>query len=340
MLNNFSSEFDPIFETINLLNYAGGYEKVKKEIIKSLSDLGFDGESFYGSKLKVFEHYVKTFNENCVLCTDCNYFFEYEDSNFNRVLTVLIMENRGELLNIDSYTDQQINEEVIRICNSLFDKNCSIDSVASIDKIITFLEDVEISRSERWKMLRFMQNPKEFTNKLLEIIRRNIGAYEVAKSSVSSQTDKLLSQLSKSIQYNTAFQKIKSSICDTDDVIPTLAMPLSLFVLEQTCYYGVYNELVLQGDDHILPMEFLLLCLKALGDKSKLDILCSLKQSSKYNLEMAEQMGLTAATMSHHMNVLLTCKLVTVSKQNSKVYYSLDNETIRKVVELLNSTLL
>ena len=52
--------------------------------------------------------------------------------------------------------------------------------------------------------------------------------------------------------------------------------------------------------------------MKAFGDKSKFEILYSLKESPKYNLEIAEQLHLTAATMSHHVNILLSQGLVTV----------------------------
>ena len=55
--------------------------------------------------------------------------------------------------------------------------------------------------------------------------------------------------------------------------------------------------------------------LKALSDKSKFDILHSLLIAPKYNLELAEELDLTAATVSHHMNVLLTNKLVDIEKK-------------------------
>ena len=59
-----------------------------------------------------------------------------------------------------------------------------------------------------------------------------------------------------------------------------------------------------------------------MSDGSKFDILLSLMSSPKYNLELAEELNLTAATVSHHMNVLLTYQLVSVEKRDGRVYYT------------------
>ncbi|MNJ65876.1 Bacterial regulatory protein, arsR family [compost metagenome] len=65
-----------------------------------------------------------------------------------------------------------------------------------------------------------------------------------------------------------------------------------------------------------------------------------LKEKPKYNLEIAEQLGLTAATTSHHMNVLLACKLVSIDKKNGKVYYHVDQEQLRQFIHELELFLL
>ena len=79
---------------------------------------------------------------------------------------------------------------------------------------------------------------------------------------------------------------------------------------------------------------------KALADKSKLDILCSLKESSKYNLELAEALDLSPSTTSHHMSILMGSGLVTVQKKDGKVYYCLQEENIEKYIQSLKKLLL
>ena len=72
--------------------------------------------------------------------------------------------------------------------------------------------------------------------------------------------------------------------------------------------------------------------LKAISDNSKFDILLSLIKAPKYNLELAEELNLSAATISHHMNVLLTCHLVSVEKRDGRVYYTLSKSTIENLL--------
>lgn len=62
----------------------------------------------------------------------------------------------------------------------------------------------------------------------------------------------------------------------------------------------------------------LLSALKALGDGSKFEILQLLQISPRYNLEIAEELKLSAPTVSHHMSVLLENGLVDVEKKMGK----------------------
>ena len=81
----------------------------------------------------------------------------------------------------------------------------------------------------------------------------------------------------------------------------------------------------------------LLPALKAISDSSKFAILRSLQVSPKYNLELASECNLSAATISHHMNALLTCDLVHVEKREGKVYYTLQRETLQRMIDALQS---
>jgi DNA-binding transcriptional ArsR family regulator len=98
--------------------------------------------------------------------------------------------------------------------------------------------------------------------------------------------------------------------------------------------------LILKDENHNQSKEEIIQGLKALSDKSKFEILLSLKTSPKYNLEIAQQLGLTAATMSHHMNVLLTCGFVGINKQAGRVYYHIEEDSIRHFISSLEQTLL
>ncbi len=67
---------------------------------------------------------------------------------------------------------------------------------------------------------------------------------------------------------------------------------------------------------------------KALGDKSKADILLFIKDKPAYGSEIAKQFSLTTATVSHHMNKLLQLGLICADVRDGRVYYQARKDVI------------
>lgn len=73
--------------------------------------------------------------------------------------------------------------------------------------------------------------------------------------------------------------------------------------------------------------------LKALGDRSKADILLFIKDKPAYGSEIAKQFSLTTATVSHHMNKLLQLQLVQAELRDGRVYYQTRKKTVQELFE-------
>ena len=73
--------------------------------------------------------------------------------------------------------------------------------------------------------------------------------------------------------------------------------------------------------------------LKVLADESKLEILALLKERRRYGRELAKELNLTTATISHHMDMLTGCGLATLNKEMNRIYYEIDENAIRKLLE-------
>jgi len=342
MSNIIYEELDPFFETIGLLFACNHIEKTKKEAIKGLDELGFDGEKFYEKNLKVFDSYVRTFKKNSVLKKDSEFFFEENDSKFILLLTSLLIENKELIPVINEIDPGQINKEIIETCKCLFEFETSIEKAETLEDIVAFLDMTSIGKDEKWKIMLIMQSPNAYLKQLINIIADNIDAFEKAKKAVEPQLSKLLSQYHEFISSENKgkFYTLKTSLSQTADIYPTLVFPITLMINEKTCYYGLLSSLVLKEENRNQSKDEIIQGLKALSDKSKFDILCSLKVSPKYNLEIAEQLGLTAATMSHHMNVLLSCGFVGINKQSGRVYYHLEKDSMKHFIAMLEQTFL
>ena len=73
--------------------------------------------------------------------------------------------------------------------------------------------------------------------------------------------------------------------------------------------------------------------LKVLSDESKLEILALLKERRRYGRELAKELNLTTATISHHMDMLAGCGMVTLNKETNRIYYEVDENAIQKLLE-------
>lgn len=343
MLDKTLNKMDPVYEVMGLLYISYNLEEVKDETKKKLSELGFDGEQFYSKYFKAFDRYVQTFLKNRVESGMESFFFSDKDSNYFRMLLSLMIENKDWLTSLDHLSENQINSEIIRICKMIMDDETNVVSPASLDDIVVFLDNSGLQSDVKWKMLHVMQKPKKYIGYLIEIMKSNLDAYEKAVSDIAVPLEKLLNQYNTmALNYgDKKFYELKNTIAQDSVVYPSLIFPVSQMIFEKSCYYGLLSEkLTKDGKIRQNSKELLLLKLKALSDSSKLEIISSLKISPKYNLEIAQQLGLTAATMSHHMNVLLNCGLVGVEKRDGKVYYHLEKESLQELVKALEETLL
>ncbi len=86
-------------------------------------------------------------------------------------------------------------------------------------------------------------------------------------------------------------------------------------------------EAALGADADAVPAASIRL-FKALGDESRLRILRLLSSGDLYLTEIAERMGLSKPTVSHHLALLRAAGLVTITEAGTLTYYSLRRERI------------
>ena len=74
---------------------------------------------------------------------------------------------------------------------------------------------------------------------------------------------------------------------------------------------------------------------KILADGNKLEILRLLSHKKCINRELADELKLSAATISYHMSVLTDLELVHTTVSANKIIYSLNREKMEHVMECL-----
>lgn len=348
---NIQERLDPVFETMGLLYFSRHAEAIKKQTIEELNNFGLDGEAFYNKHLKVIDRYILSFLKHRVFEETDDFFFGDENSSFFSVLHLLITENAAWLRSLEEVPETQLQAEIWKVLLRMDEmsdhlpegEHFSTSEIHSLDDIITFLSESPLNEGMKWKMMRLLQQPRKQFHALANILNNNFSAFEKACQDVEKPLNKLIASYVQSVrkQDDEQFIKLVEMFNDEPMVHPTLIVPLAQVMFLNQCYYGLFVDMLpIASKTHADTKDFLLLRLKALSDNSKLQILASLKISPKYNLEIADELGLTAATMSHHMNVLLSCGMVGVEKKNGKVYYHLDSGNLQQIISDLKRFLL
>lgn len=75
--------------------------------------------------------------------------------------------------------------------------------------------------------------------------------------------------------------------------------------------------------------------LKVISDDSKFKIIKVLNQEQLYSLQLAEKLGVSNPTISHHMSNLITVGLVRFEKKKNRIYYSLNKEKLKMYLNVL-----
>lgn len=343
---NIKLELDPIFETLALLHLSSNYDGYKEKAIAELDKFVVDSEAFYNKHLKYHDKYIRSFKKYKVSHQQESFFFENNEQLFELLLFPLCL-NKQWMHSLQEVSEQKIRAQFFDVIvqfeahKDLTLPQIEFEKLNELSYIISYLNHTSLDEVTKWKLMTILEQPYKYMNALITIVEENIPAFEKAKQDIDKQLQKLMQNLDNILKENkepTLFDGILSEI---SIIYPTFVLPLGQVALGNLCYYGLQIHLLPGFKQNAQQShELLLTRLKALSDHSKLQIIQLLKERPKYNLEIAEQLGLTAATASHHMNVLLACSLVSIDKKNGKVYYHVEHEQLRQFISELQQFLL
>ena len=105
----------------------------------------------------------------------------------------------------------------------------------------------------------------------------------------------------------------------------------------ETCSCTVIHEDIVSKVKAVLPKEETLYDLadlfKVLGDSTRIKILCVLFEAEMCVCDIAALLGMNQSAISHQLRVLKQARLVKYKKQGKVVYYSLDDEHVKRIFD-------
>lgn len=325
-------QLHPQYETLFLLCNTPWGQEEREKMITELDKMGFEGEVFYQKHFRIVEQYYQTFCKNRIESRGTELLCDM-DEGLVIIYTVLFEQHPDWYEDLSAVSEEVVAEAV---------EDVLISGEEGIRDIIAALELAEISDESKWKIIKFRQHAKQQLGDVAAAIKENIPAFEKARNKIEKRLNILLKQFCKNINKaeKAALYKIPEKIIPDGEIIPTLAFPMAVFVNSRTCFYGLLSDQIAMGKEAKLTREGLLVGAKALSDKSKLEILLCLKEKRLCNFEIAERVGLTPATVSHHMGTLLAAGFVELSKEGGRGCYTLSRQDVEYFLQGMRQLLL
>ena len=70
------------------------------------------------------------------------------------------------------------------------------------------------------------------------------------------------------------------------------------------------------------------------GDSTRLRIMYAISDEELSVLSIAETLGMEQSTISHQLRVLRNNKLVRARREGKQIYYTLDDDHVKKIIEM------
>lgn len=225
-------------------------------------------------------------------------------------------------------------------------RNEEANRILDEDRMIEFIKELKIEASAKWHLYCFADDIEKHILEFVGLVKRYEPIYLQSVKKHRGVINRFNDDFERRIDKEAAFlQEITRGLYKPEDY-------KTLYI--STTYYYTYNMFLKSKDQDgylILGIDFekaikslegqgelenSLLVFKNLSDKTRFDIVKLLLRKNYFGQELAEELEITSATVSYHMNFLLASKLINVERREHKAYYTLNKETLRKCIDFIN----
>ncbi len=285
------------------------------------------------------------------------YLFKARNVDFMTYSSLSILWNfhdyNKELVSFDEAFGSMEEEKKVKSYAALIDSeeyiNTPKDQLNNLADLIKFIEGSSFESEVKWEILKIYNHQEVFYNEVHDLLRETIDLM------VSRHQDSIL-------QLENAFYEYWSNVQSKKDIIEIIKEKLSITwesrpvgtILQPHLFQPFSVALSMDAEDLSKPdvlrigimmnEEFILTGKgvrnedivnigKLFSDKSKVDILEIVGKRSCYGKELANELQLSTATISYHVNSLLKEGLLKAEVNANKVYYSLNRETLATYLE-------
>ena len=243
-------------------------------------------------------------------------------------------------------TDEQVLEAIyigLVLNDTVIEKEMYTVEKLKTDSALfmTLMDELEAGDEEKWKIVKLIRTPRESLLgwlELLEEIEPIFNRYydEVAES-VALYGEDLVERFNLPDQDTISIISngmINKDVLSSNRILISFVncCEVRLSVKDKVPYvlWGIENEVVLKKIKQAEEEEQVnrILSYKNLGDKTRYEVLRCIANGMQSTKEIAQQLNVSSATISYHLNNLMTSKLIRLVYEDGKYYNKINQEWI------------
>lgn len=220
-------------------------------------------------------------------------------------------------------------------------------------KSLELIKALEFDSSLKWELFCFLEEPEKYRDEYVSIMEDMIPIFYKYYESKRKVVDEFGRYIEGKLNSNKIdFLKettaglfkydIYEEIFITISYVNYYSLKYSLSGGASYVYIGLgYEESIKQyrGEEENRLNKYINIY-KNFSDPTRFRILKLLVEDREYcNKDIAEELGITGATVSYHMDNLLTAELVTLDRKDRKNYYTVNKDVIMDGIEFLKREL-
>lgn len=288
---------------------------------------------------------------------DTAFFFSSETESIGSVgiRLALILERKYRLRSVpDEKARETLRFHIGRLMLEGNDDDDGIrDGDMSESAFISSLEQSNETAEARWKALMVWRHADEYLDRLEMILEAPVRVYLKHLPALQPLFDESITLMKKNLADDAkkALSERYFLHLDIDEltIYPQAAVILgaSLWVLDDSfavenmlligCCFEQSRSLLFGSEKRIAELS---VQIKALDDKQRLKILAALCEKPLCGQEICTLTGLSAATVSHHMNTLISGSFVTIEKVGTRINYRQAPDKVKAFLRELERFLL
>lgn len=283
---------------------------------------------------------------------DLNIFFNYE-SFLGLSLVLLIWENDcyQDINDFFNFLDQYPAEELVkRFFYTGYVQDEMLQNINDPIEVKNFLNKSALPEVEKWKLMYFCSSPGEIKKRFINLIKKfYVTIFEENIDMLQKCHDDSINFLEEKLKqnpYEVIRRLINFELENSDDeviLIPSYyynTASLTSYPKEGKRLIYIYGtaqaEFEFSGKT---SSENVVNAIKVLGDENRIKIIGILNTSPCYGYELAQKLGISSSTISHHISLLSDIGFITSIREENKVYYQVNKDNIRKLLRQIESML-